>query len=104
MHIGMGMTILNNRRDVRVENNGDVPFRQGPGPENQFVHLRPTTLRKRELTVLNAVSALPREIHTPTAVASALVRQGIDIPYSSLVAIMRRLERKGAMRLERKRP
>jgi len=100
MHIGPDMTILNNRTGARVE--GPVLSRRGPGPENQFVHLRPT-LRKRELTVLSAVSALPQEIRSPTAVATALVRQGIDIPYSSLVAIMRRLERKGAIRLERKR-
>src|SRR4051812_33445613 len=92
MHIEMGMTILNSRRDC-VENDSKLLSRRGPGPENQFVHLRPT-LRKRELTVLSAVSALPEEIRTPTAVATTLVRQGIDIPYSSLVAIMRRLEHK----------
>lgn len=74
--------------------------RHGPGPENQFIHLRPV-LHERELLVLNAVLALPADCRTPSAVASALVRQGIGIPYSTIGAILRRLERKGALTLNR---
>lgn len=73
---------------------------KGPGPENQFIQLRPA-LNAREADVLKAVAALPAEIRTPTAAASELVRKGIDIPYSTLGSILRRLERKGALHLGR---
>ena len=96
------MTIPSKRLSASADNRSNVLALKGPGPENQFVQLRPT-LRKRELAVLSAVSELPTASRTPTAAATALVRQGIDIPYSSLAAILRRLERKGAIRLERKR-
>jgi len=73
---------------------------KGPGPENQFIQLRPI-LHGREADVLKAVADLPVEIRTPTAAASELVRRGIDIPYSTLGSILRRLERKGALHLGR---
>jgi hypothetical protein len=76
--------------------------RKGPGPENQFIQLRPL-LREREMLVLNAIYALPAEARTPTAAAVALVRSGIEIPYSTLCAILRRLERKGAIALGRRK-
>ncbi|AMM24449.1 hypothetical protein [Variovorax sp. PAMC 28711] len=57
----------------------------------------------RELAVLNAVAALPAESRTPSAAVTALLRQGFDIPYSTLAQMLRRLERQGAIRLERKR-
>lgn len=76
---------------------------KGPGPENQFIQLRPT-LHGRETDVLKAVAALPVETRTPKAAATELVRSGIGIPYSSLCEILRRLERKGALRLRRVRP
>jgi hypothetical protein len=73
---------------------------KGPGPENQFIQLRPT-LHGRETDVLKAVATLPPEIRTPQATATELVRRGIGIPYSTLCSILRRLEQKGALRLGR---
>jgi hypothetical protein len=81
----------------------EVVPNKGPGPENQFIQLRPT-LHGREADVLKAVTDLPAEIRTPKAAASELVRRGIDIPYSTLGSILRRLERKGALHLGRVKP
>lgn len=58
--------------------------------------------RPRELTVLLALHALPEDTWTPNAAASALIRSGIDIPYSTLAGILRRLERRGTIQLQRK--
>ncbi|SEK12165.1 MULTISPECIES: BlaI/MecI/CopY family transcriptional regulator [unclassified Variovorax] len=70
---------------------------------DQFIQLRPS-LQARELIVLNAVSTLPTECHTPTAAVLELMRRDLGIPYSTLAAIIRRLERKGALRLGRVKP
>lgn len=80
-----------------------VAERKGPGPEKQFIHLRPA-LQGRESLVLDAVLALPPDCRTPSVVASALARQSIGIPYSSICATLRRLERKCALTLNRVRP
>ncbi len=66
------------------------------------VPAKPAT-HARELAVLNAVAALPVESRTPSAAVAALLRQGLDIPYSTLAQMLRRLERQGAIRLARKR-
>ncbi len=59
---------------------------------------------EREQAVLNAVAALPAESRTPSAAVAALLRQGFDIPYSTLAQMLRRLERQGAIHLGRKKP
>ena len=61
-------------------------------------------LQKRELEVLNAFSRLPEECRAPSAAVLGILRQGVDIPHSSLAQILRRLERRGVIRLPRKRP
>jgi len=97
------MTTSMRRRKVSADNEGAVPQRRGPGPADQFIHLRPA-LTEREITVLNAVAALPETCRTPTAAATALMLADIGIPYSSVAAILRRLEHKGALRLDRVKP
>ena len=92
------MTLKNGKPPVVAATLKVVP--KGPRPENQFIQLRPT-LHGRETDVLKAVAELPAEIRTPKAAATELVRRGIGIPYSSLCEILRRLERKGALRLGR---
>lgn len=94
------MTKSNRMHSTAADAPLTVSRQKGPGPENQFIHLRPV-LHGRELLVLDAVCALPAECRTPSAVATALVRQGIGIPYSTLGAILRRLERKNVLRLDR---
>jgi|GEM_PF-6645885 len=94
------MTHSKRTRNAAAGNPRAVGELQGPGPEHQFIRLRPA-LRARELTVMNAVAALPAECRTPTAAATALMLGGIGIPYSSLASILRRLERKGAIQLGR---
>ena len=59
--------------------------------------------QSREQVVLNAVCTLPAESLTPSAAVNALLRQGLDIPHSTLSQILRRLERRGVIRLGRKR-
>jgi DNA-binding transcriptional ArsR family regulator len=95
------MTLKNGKRTIVANTLAAVP--KGPGPENQFIQLRPA-LHGREVDVLKAVAALPAEIRTPSAAASELVRRGIGIPYSTVGSILRRLERKGALRLGRVKP
>jgi hypothetical protein len=92
------MTLKNGKRAVVTDTLKVGP--KGPGPENQFIQLRPA-LHGREADVLKAVTALPAEIRTPSAAATELVRRGIGIPYSTLGSILRRLERKGALRMGR---
>jgi hypothetical protein len=94
------MTPSNRRREVAGDIRDAVRGVKGPGPQNQFIHLR-APLNARELIVLKAVSGLPEKCRTPKAAATALMLGGIGIPYSSLAAILRRLERKGAIRLGR---
>lgn len=84
----------------------DVPKKRlgstQPDPTPQFVRLRPP-LTGRELIVLDAVAKMPAQFRTPTAAATRMTLDGIGIPFSTLCAILRRLERKGALRLERVR-
>ena len=60
-------------------------------------------LPAREAAVLHAISALPAESRTPSAAVAALLRQGFDMPYSTLAEMLRRLERRGAIQLARKK-
>ncbi|MGJ7511508.1 hypothetical protein [Variovorax sp. GT1P44] len=59
--------------------------------------------KERESTVLRALGELPAECRTPSGAVIALLRQGIDIPHSTIAQILLRLERRGVIRLERKR-
>lgn len=77
------MTKPNGRRDPIVEKRG----RQ----------------QQRELAVLKAVATLPAACQTPNAAVFEILRQGIDIPHSTLAQILRRLERRGEISLARKR-
>jgi hypothetical protein len=97
------MTFMNRRHGIPVGNFSDVFAREGRGLQHQrLVELRPAS-RRREQAVLDAVSALPAESLTPSAAVTALLRQGLDIPHSTLAQILRRLERKGVIRLGRRR-
>lgn len=82
----------------------DVPRKRlgsaQPDPTPQFIRLR-APLKGRELTVLDAVARLPPQYRTPTAAATQMTLDGIGIPFSTLCAILRRLEHKGALRLGR---
>ncbi|MDM0019452.1 hypothetical protein [Variovorax saccharolyticus] len=80
------------------------PLRARPQDQPQFVQLpRVPALRPRELAVLEAFGRLPAESRTPSAAVLALMRQGIDVPHSTLTQILQRLERKGLIHLDRKR-
>lgn len=60
-------------------------------------------LRLRELQVLDAVALLPEASRTPSAALAELLRQGLDLPPSTIAQILLRLERKGVLQLGRKR-
>ncbi|MDI3380051.1 BlaI/MecI/CopY family transcriptional regulator [Xenophilus aerolatus] len=60
-------------------------------------------LRGREQRVLDAVASLPEESRTPSAAVAELLRQGLDLPPSTIAQILLRLERKGVLQLGRKR-
>ena len=60
-------------------------------------------LRVREQRVLDAVASLPEERRTPSAAVAELLRQGLDLPPSTIAQILLRLERKGLLQLGRKR-
>lgn len=60
-------------------------------------------LRMREQRVLDAVASLPEESRTPSAAVAELLRQGVDLPPSTIAQILLRLERKGVLQLGRKR-
>jgi len=82
----------------------EKPLRSRPQDQHQFVQLsRAPALRPRELAVLNAFARLPAECRTPSAAVLELMRQGLDMPHSTLAQILRRLERNGVIRLDRKR-
>ena len=97
------MPILTRHREARPEKVIDVIGQPGAGSEEQPLRLR-SAMQKREAAVLDAVASLPAESLTPNAAVTALLRQGLDIPHSTLAQILRKLERKGAIRLGRKRP
>lgn len=61
------------------------------------------TLRMREQRVLEAVALLPEKSRTPSAAVAELLRQGLDLPPSTIAQILLRLERKGVLQLGRKR-
>ena len=61
------------------------------------------SLSSRERRVLEAALALPCEGLTPSAAMAALVRQGLDLSPSTISYVLVCLERKGALRLARKR-
>jgi len=52
--------------------------------------------KERESTVMHAVGELPP--------VTALLRQGIGIPHSTVARILRRLEHRGVIHLQRKKP
>ena len=60
-------------------------------------------LRVREQRVLDAVASLPEESRTPSGAVAELLRQGLDLPPSTIAQILLRLERKGLLQLGRKR-
>lgn len=90
------------RQRTAVDSPRKRPGATRPDPTPQFIRLRPP-LKGRELTVLDAVARLPVEYRTPTAAATRMTLDGIGIPFSTLCAILRRLEHKGALRLGRAR-
>ncbi|WP_225784383.1 BlaI/MecI/CopY family transcriptional regulator [Xenophilus sp. Marseille-Q4582] len=65
--------------------------------------LTATALSPRERQVLEAALALPLESLTPSAAMVALVRQGMDLSPSTIAYVLQCLERKGMLRLARKR-
>lgn len=76
---------------------------------SSFIRLRrlapasaaPLSLREKQ--VLQAAQALPCDGLTPSATMVALVRQGLDLSPSTISYVLQCLERKGALRLTRKR-
>ena len=61
------------------------------------------SLAPREKLVLAAALALPGEGLTPASTMAALVRQGLDLSPSAISYVLQCLERKGLLRLARKR-
>ena len=79
-------------------------MRARPQDQHQFVQLpRTPALRPRELAVLEAFDRLPAECRTPSAAVLTLMRQGIDVPHSTLTQILQRLEHRGLIHMDRKR-
>lgn len=84
--------------------NSDNTSRAGRQAQGQFIQLRlAPALQKREQEILDAFSKLPAEFRTPSAAVLELMRKGLDVPHSTLSQILRRLERRGAIHLDRKR-
>ena len=68
-----------------------------------LTHGSGVSLSPRERRVLEAALALPCEGLTPSAAMAALVRQGLDLSPSTISYTLVCLERKGVLRLARKR-
>ncbi|RYF78363.1 MAG: MarR family transcriptional regulator [Comamonadaceae bacterium] len=62
-----------------------------------------SSLSPRERLVMAAALALPCDSLTPSATMAALVRQGLDLSPSTISYVLQCLERKGLLRLARKR-
>jgi hypothetical protein len=96
------MSTLKKRRKLGADNFGEMA--KASGSESQFVQAGPAVvLRKRDQEILSAVSKLPEECRTPSTAVVELIRRGIDIPHSTLAQILRRLESRGLIHLDRKR-